>query len=419
MIDLPSIFIANGLGAALMLILIFSNRRKVRTVFLDEKLFLTMCILDLLMCLLETLTFVIDGRAFPGARGLILVSNAALFATNSLFSFSWVLYADYKLFGRLDRLRRIYPLVSLPAAAVVLLSVANLFTDVFFTVSADNVYSRTGLVYLTYLVTYGYLICGAVLVFRYRKKVGKYLFMPVVVFLAPVFLGSLLQMCFYGISLIWVSVAFGLTSLYINLQNELSLVDSLTKLYNRDYLTRYLNYTVQRIPPEQWLAGIMMDINSFKSINDTYGHSEGDAVLREVGRMLLSAVPREDLAARYGGDEFIVLSSVRGEKDLHTLMDAIHRRADQINAAGRHPYPISLSMGATLYLPGEDTMDSFLRRMDQRMYEAKRAHYSSGANDRRQNCRRRDDPADQPLREAESDDSAPAGIAAPSSPGQI
>lgn len=387
MINFPAIFIANGLGAALMLILIFSNRVEVRSVFLDEKLFYGMCLLTLALCLGETATFLLDGQLFPGARFLLRLLNALLFVGNSLFSFLWTVYVDYKLFGRMDRLRHIYPFVALPALVVAALAMGNLFVDIFFTLTEYNVYRRTPLVLLTYLVTYGYLMGGACMVFRYRHKVGKYLFLPVVVFLAPIFLGSLLQMLFYGITLIWVSVALGVTSLYINLQNEASLIDSLTKLYNRDYLTRYLSAAIQRPPTSGKLAGFMMDLNSFKEINDTYGHSDGDRALRIVSRFLLDVLPPNAFATRFGGDEFIVLAVVSDEAALQAIMDAVRARAVAFNQTGELPYPLSFSMGPAFFDPLQDTQDSFLHRMDLRMYEEKRQFYSKCGNDRRRRAR--------------------------------
>lgn len=383
MVNLPAILVANGLGAALMLILIFSNKKSVRSVFFDEKIFYGMCVVTFFLCLTESLTFLLDGIAFAGAEVVLRLLNSLLFVGNSIFSFSWTVYVDYKLFGRLDRLRRIYPIVFLPALVVICMSLANLFTDVFFTISEDLVYRRTPLVVVSYLVTYAYLMAGAIMVFLYRHKVGKYLFMPVVVFLAPVFIGSLLQMHFYGLALIWVSVALGVTSLYINLQNEASLVDSLTKLYNRDYLTRFLSSAAQRPPQDRMLAGIMMDLNSFKEINDTYGHSEGDSALRAVGQILLHTVPRNGFAARYGGDEFIVLTLVQREAHLTALMNTIREATVRYNQRAHKPYELSLSMGSAIFDPLLDDQDSFLRQMDERMYVEKRRRYSMAAHDRR------------------------------------
>ncbi len=132
-------------------------------------------------------------------------------------AFLWTLYVDYKLFGKLERLRRLYPFVAIPAAIVCLLAALNVYFDILFTVTPDNVYQRTPLAFIPHLVTYFYLLMGAVMVFIYRRKIGKYLFMPVIVFFTPVFIGSIIQFFCYGIALIWVTVSFGLISLYINL----------------------------------------------------------------------------------------------------------------------------------------------------------------------------------------------------------
>lgn len=388
MVDLSAVLVANGLGAALMLTLLLSNREVPHNVFLDDKIFTAMCQLTMCLCLIETAAFWLDGKIFAGAIICAKLLNVLLFVADSVFAFLWTAYVDYKLFGQEDRLRRFGPLMALPAAAIFVMSVFNLWTDVFFSISTENIYTRTGLIILPYVVTYGYLICGAAMVLYYQNKVGKYLFMPVMVFLVPIFIGSLLQMMFYGIALIWVSVAFGLTALYINLQNELSLLDPLTKLYNRTYLNRYLNYAMQHSGIERKTAGIMLDINSFKEINDTYGHSEGDTALRLVGRCLMDTVSGANVAVRYGGDEFIIIIHIREEWEVEEMADRIRLRMAQVSGESGRPYTITLSMGVALYDPATDNLDRFLGRMDQRMYEAKRGYYSGSHNRRRRGeCR--------------------------------
>ena len=366
-----------------MVTLLLSDREVPHNVFLDDKIFSAMCQLTLCLCVIETAAFWVDGKTFAGAIACSRISNVLLFVANSVFAFLWTVYVDYKLFGQEARLRRFGPLLALPAVVVLVMSVLNLWMDVFFTISAENIYTRTTLMILPYIVTYGYLIYGAVMVLRYQNKVGKYLFMPVMVFLLPIFVGSLLQMLFYGIALIWVSVAFGLTALYINLQNEVSLLDPLTKLYNRTYLNRYLNSTMQRSGTERKTAGIMLDINSFKEINDTYGHSEGDTALQLVGKCLMDTVSGANVAVRYGGDEFIIILRVREEREVEQMMERIRMRMAQISGESARPYTITLSMGTALYDPATDNLDRFLGRMDQRMYEAKRSYYSGSKNRRR------------------------------------
>ena len=358
MLNLPAILTANGLGAALMVTLLWSCHRKVLRPSLDDTLFSGMCLLTLGLCICESVSSCLDGRLFPGAHEILLVLNSSLFFANSVLGFLWLLYVHAKLFGKPFRSQKKCIFSILPAGILCLLSVANLFTDVFFSLSQDNVYQRTLWFPIPYLVSTGYIVWGAILVFSARKKIGQYLFMPILTFLTPIFVGSLLQLHFYGLSFIWVCVSLGLTSLYINLQHEVSLIDSLTKLYNREYLIQYLN-SMGKISASQSLAGIMMDINSFKQINDTYGHSEGDWALRQVGSLLLGSTSPQEAAIRYGGDEFIILSQGGTQKSMEALMLSIEEKLNHLNQTSGRPYLITLSMGISIYDPQQDTAIPF------------------------------------------------------------
>ena len=382
--NLPAIIVANGLGAVLTLLLVFSNRRNLRGSSFADQLFLSMCLMGMFLCVLEAASYCVDGAAFPGARIISVAVNVILFMGSSLCAFLWTAYVECKLTGRVPGL---WSCRTLPALTVCLMAAMNLLFPVFFSVSQDNAYQRQPLAAVSYLVVYGYLLWGAWQVFRCRREAGRYLFMPVAVFLTPIFIGSLIQFFWYGMSLIWVSVAFGLTSLYINIQNEAVMLDGLTGLYNREYLTRYLRYLTQHMAPQDRFSGIMIDINSFKAINDTYGHSVGDDALQMVGRVLSEAVTGKDVAARYGGDEFVVITMGDGAA-AGTLMERIQARTALLNQGDRRPYAITLSMGLAVYDPGADTLDTFLRRMDKRMYEEKRRHYADESHDRRRRGRR-------------------------------
>lgn len=372
MLNLQAVLISNGVGATLMVVLLISNRLNARHVFFDEKIFCAMASLTLALCLLETGTFFLDGRTFPLALPLNRVTNALLFVSDMSFAFLWTIYVDFKLFESLDHVKRYVRRAVWPALAVVALGFASIFADVFFTISPENVYARAPLSVLPYIVSYGYLIHSAVLVLTTRRKLRRYLFLPVMIFLTPVFIGSILQFLFYGLSLIWVSVAVGVVSLYINIQNEASSVDLVTGLYNRQYLRRYLGYAGQRVEPGYRLVGLMLDVDDFKLINDAHGHVVGDAALRDVGQLLHSAVPADAFAARFAGDEFIVLRAVSGEEEVRSMMDSIRFATEAFNRTQQRPYRLSFSMGFSYFLPGETT-ESFLRRMDEDMYRDKRS----------------------------------------------
>lgn len=159
----------------------------------------------------------------------------------------------------------------------------------FFGITLDNVYYRSTLIWIPYVVVFGYMVSGALLVCLNRKRTNKYLFLPVLSFLIPIFVGSIIQLLFYGLALIFASVSLGLTLLYINLQNEENFLDPLTNLYNRNYLLHYITHISKQVQKGKQMTGIMLDINGFKHINDTYGHIAGDGVLQAVGKILLQA----------------------------------------------------------------------------------------------------------------------------------
>ena len=189
--------------------------------------------------------------------------------------------------------------------------------------------------------------------------------------MVPIFIGSLFQYFFYGVSLTWVSVAVGVVALYINLQNEAAAIDALTGLYSRQYLKKYLAQRSER-QRNGVLGGIMLDIDLFKQINDTLGHTVGDRALQDVGRLLRETSGSAAFAARYAGDEFVILLEVSGEIEMLAFMDRIRERTMSFNSEAQRPYSISFSMGYAIYGSGKDTADSFLSRMDKAMYAEKR-----------------------------------------------
>ncbi|MDD3401757.1 MAG: GGDEF domain-containing protein [Hespellia sp.] len=330
MINLQSILIANCSAVLLMVIVLISQHRTTRYGLLDEKIYYTMVTLTILLCVAETAAFIIDGQMLPGYRVLSFFLNSLLYSVNITFSFVWTVYADYKLFEDTARIKKIYPFVAIPAVIVVAASIVNWFTPVFYRISAGNVYSRTSLYIIPYVITYCYLIYGVALIYLYRKKVGRYLFLPAVIFMLPVFIGSILQYLFYGVSLVWLGVAIGLVSLYVNVQNEASYIDALSGLFTGQYLSNYILIQSKKTT-KKTLSGIMLDIDQFKSINDRFGHQVGDEAITFVGEILRSVALEDGIAARYAGDEFVIVHMAEDEKEVLQIIEYLRKATDRFN----------------------------------------------------------------------------------------
>lgn len=155
--NLQAITIANSFGAGLMVMLLVCVGKNIRRYDVAEKIFYALIWATISLCVLETLSFFVDGKAFPGARALNTGINFLLYATNIIFVYLWTIYTDYKLFASEKRIRRFYGYVAIPALCVLAMLVVNLFRPVIFSISADNVYSRTGLTVVPYCVSFLYL----------------------------------------------------------------------------------------------------------------------------------------------------------------------------------------------------------------------------------------------------------------------
>ena len=379
--DLKAIIISNGFGITLMAMLLVCSRRNIRRGDPAERIFGWMMWLTAALCAMEMLSFIIDGKQFFGARPLIYAVNSLLYSVNVMFVYLWVQYIDYKLFEDTSRLKKRNILLAAPGLAVLIMVLVNLFTPVIFTVSPDNVYSRTPLTIFTFAVSFFYLAYSELVIYTNRNNAQRYLFLPSVIFILPILVCSVIQMLFYGISIIWAALSISVVSVYINVQCGFSSVDSLSGVYTRQYLDDYL----QRITGERRdtsLAGLMIDMDRFKEINDTLGHQAGDAAIRDFGHLLRQTADSRDVVARYGGDEFVVIRENAAESSIAGLAEEVRINVDRFNESGQRPYRLAYSQGIGCYVPGRGSLDDFLRSMDVAMYECKKKR-SAAMPDRR------------------------------------
>jgi len=374
MTNFPAIYIANGTAVMLLAVILMSSKRPSISRLLDEKLFYSMTILNITQCCIETVGFILDGNTAYGNHAVLIVLNTALFINCIVFAYLWILYADYKLFGDMRRIKHIYPLWAIPAIVVILGCIINLVTPVFFVIDKFNVYQRTDLYIIPFAVTYFYLAYGVLLIYMNRKKVQKYLFMPAILFMIPIIIGSLLQFFFYGYSLIWLGVAIGMVSLFINVQNEAAYVDALSGLFSRHYLESLLLMSIRKEEIAGTLAGIMLDINGFKKVNDEFGHNVGDDAIASVGKLLYTAVGNKGVSCRYGGDEFIILMHINSEEEITDMISTIRMQTKEFNESANKPYKIHFSIGYSVFDSENETTDDFLGKLDTSMYEDKKRH---------------------------------------------
>ncbi len=152
--------------------------------------------------------------------------------------------------------------------------------------------------------------------------------------------------------------------------SELAYLDTLTGVANRRSLDETLAKEVVRgVRLKMPLTVILVDIDHFKSVNDTFGHAMGDKVLQAIAQTLKAQVRQYDFIARYGGEEFLIL--IPGVQLKEGQIAAEHfRQAISVMAIDSFPRPVTASFGVASLLPGQ-AADSLFERVDQALYRAK------------------------------------------------
>jgi two-component system cell cycle response regulator len=156
---------------------------------------------------------------------------------------------------------------------------------------------------------------------------------------------------------------------------ELAVIDQLTGLYNRRYMTSQLDALMTRAAKNgQPVSVLVVDVDHFKKINDNFGHGVGDEVLREFAARLASNVRAVDLACRYGGEEFVVLMPDTQLADAHRIAERIRRHVGGSPfrvAGGAELLNVTISVGVAASNGGGDAVTALLKRADEAVYAAK------------------------------------------------
>ena len=174
-------------------------------------------------------------------------------------------------------------------------------------------------------------------------------------------------------------VLFALTTLLVaawNRAHELSMRDPLTGLYNR----RYLEETMGRELPRarrmgQSVGVIVLDIDHFKRLNDTYGHDAGDLVLERTGEILRSATRNSDIACRFGGEEFAIVLPGATLAVARNRAEAIRASLEsmRVDFAGKPIGPLTVSAGVAALPPHSQDWGFAMHQADRALYSAKQA----------------------------------------------
>jgi diguanylate cyclase (GGDEF)-like protein len=153
-----------------------------------------------------------------------------------------------------------------------------------------------------------------------------------------------------------------------------SIRDSLTGLFNRRYLEGAVEREISRLERRGLELGIiMLDVDHFKSFNDIYGHATGDAVLRALGAYLQKSIREEDIACRYGGEEFVLILPEASLEVTYERAEKIREGVkNKVSVTGKNEMlSVSISLGVSVYPKHGKTSAELIGMADSALYKAK------------------------------------------------
>ncbi|HUM82421.1 MAG TPA: GGDEF domain-containing protein [Lachnospiraceae bacterium] len=305
----------------------------------------------------------------------------------ALGCFQWFWFVLERLKPDHEFSKRSRILIALPLIFVCAADAISIFTNWLFYIDASNIFCTTELFDIIQpLGTFTYLIAAAVLSFAYYfkeyEKLRRIECLRYSVLMLPVMLAEAFTDKIPTVPITALSIFFMLYLLFLMLLDMQIFYDTLTGLNNRRCLMQYLGERIKAASEEHPVTVFMLDINSFKSINDNYGHVEGDRALRKFAQVMKKTAERYAVfAARYGGDEFCFVED--GKKfDPDELLNGFQEILRDIQEKEKTSYEITASAGYAVCSSAEKKPDAIVDSADIMLYLKKREWHKKKTQNR-------------------------------------
>lgn len=343
----------------LLLMRLIMHLRK-ETLGMSNKFFKRIVWVNIYMLLLEVLSWQFDRQPGQLSYYLNYFFNMLFAWSTPLITVTWACYIDYKMFGDIDRLKRRVYYAPVTVIATLLL-ISNFFYPLIFSIDALNVYSREpfmwSLVVLNSFVHFSLIYTA----YKHRLEIQREVVFAILLFVLLPAVTAGLQVMIFGVFILWPMMAVTLVIVYIFLETVSSSKDYLTSLFSRFRVDQMVDH---QIDSGNQFGVLMIDLNDFKLINDTLGHRQGDKTLVAFSKALKEVFQHEKMVARYGGDEFLVISNVLTEKELNAYCQELTGLVE-----GVADYSIGYQGTDSCEIVTYETM---LNGADMKMYEHKK-----------------------------------------------
>ena len=325
--------------------------------------------------LIDCFWALITANIIPKTRFTVVLNVFLIYIAMSAITYTWLEYVmAYEQVPNRDRpVHRFAVVFPFLISTITLILHYIIAPDMLINESLDTIGA-----YNVYLVIVPYIYMAAILFYTIRKaraeenKIEKRRHLYIGLFPLMVIAGGFIQIVFFPYIPIFCFTCMILMLIFYiqSIEHRVS-IDPLTKLNNRGQLTRYVSQASNLHQEGKLTVVIMMDIDDFKTINDTYGHAEGDKALVVVSDSLKKVINNHSIPAfmgRYGGDEFVLIIHPVKMEEAIQLIDEFRSEIEKQDK--EKPYPLTVSIGYD-QLDGQEPFENCIMNADKNLYQDK------------------------------------------------
>ncbi|HHX62946.1 MAG TPA: GGDEF domain-containing protein [Epulopiscium sp.] len=361
---------------SVLLIIYIQLKEESESYSVHDQLFRYMVVSTIATLVFEAISWSADGKLGTVAYIINMSVNILLFMTNTIPLTLWTLYIVETTNSHKGPIIKGLLIMKTLVIINMLMALSAPINQKYFYIDANNVYHRGEWSIIGNMVHVILIIVSFLIISHNWDKVNQKNRRPILLFTVPPTIGFIVQTMYYGTSLVWPGATISILMSYIMLQSQVVKVDYLTGLYNRRELDSYIDRKIRNLPKSKKFAGVMIDLDDFKKINDQYGHSVGDKAIKTAASLIKRSFKKDDFVARYGGDEFVIILDIKEEQEMSHKVQHLKRQFELFNKEKEDVFRLEISVGYGIYTWGDGQGDEFLHHLDQLMYENKKERKS-------------------------------------------
>lgn len=339
----------------------------------DYRTFKTIVVAGVLQSLFYATEHIVFSYDYFNNLFLGTIVNCLIYFGNMFYIYAYAnfVYSLYAKGFKKQKLVRI--LYFIPSYILIILCFVNIFTPVYFYLAPQTFeYIEKPFVNLINFLPLGYIVFSLFFDIKTQRKSIKYNTLFVSLYFAPTFVGIIIEALNPNLPAVPAFCSISIMLLNMRILKQSSCIDSLSGVYARPQMMIYINSLLEKKRSQKIVCGIMLDVNKFKMINDTYGHQTGNKAIQEIGQILKDVTRKKGLSFRYGGDEFVIIAHLDSVDELYELSNKLQVSLELFNLNKKEVFELSVSQGYSVYDKEKDTVVTFVERMDAEMYKNKR-----------------------------------------------